>query len=478
GSFEKALEAAKKALSIQDNVLSPNHPFKASTYNSLSIIYHNMGAYEAAIQAQQKALAIQEKNFEANNAHIGTSHYNIAVSLLKLERYEQALESALKAQESLNAQNNQDHPNYALLHNTLSLIHLNLGNFQQALDAAQTFTKIQEQRLEPNHPELAIAYVNLSEIYLNLGNNEMTLTERQKALVIQENDSTTTAFDLLNSYIHIYRFSEEKGDHRTAVDMLQKSIALAEGPYKTEDPATIPNMYLFLAQSLIELEQYEDAKGHLLRAASMYGELGDKYAEYKSAAITLFTDTVLAASGQNADEDQYPTSVETYYEAAFDFFQQGQYRQSIEQFNLLLEVQPDHADAHVLLGRCYYELGEYQDAIRFYEQGYQLAPENKQLYHNNIGFAYAKLKDFENAKTHFEQLSQLNPTNPFTPRAWAVYYALQNNTKEALSYLEKAIELGYDDINWIKTEESLNSIREEIRYKDIVNQIEDTVGIN
>ena len=85
--------------------------------------------------------------------------------------------------------------------------------------------------------------------------------------------------------------------------------------------------------------------------------------------------------------------------------------------------------------------------------------------------AYAKSGDLNKAKAHFEQLEKLLPNHGLVQRNWALYYVLKGEANIALDHLAKAVELGYEDLNWITTDEALQALRKEQAYLDIVQQL-------
>jgi len=49
-----------------------------------------------------------------------------------------------------------------------------------------------------------------------------------------------------------------------------------------------------------------------------------------------------------------------------------------------------------------------------------------------------------------------------------MYYALQNDTNNALTNLQKAIDLGFDDLEWLKTDDSMDGLRNEKGFIEMI----------
>ena len=128
---------------------------------------------------------------------------------------------------------------------------------------------------------------------------------------------------------------------------------------------------------------------------------------------------------------------------------------------------------YISLSKIYEEIRDYDKAINIYHLLRKRYPDIlSSIYYNNIGIIYSKAGKYRKAKIAFSRFGSLFPNEGRTYRNWAMFYALQNNKNRAIANLFKAIDLGYKDLNWILTDESLNSIRGESQYKEIVRILE------
>ena len=160
-----------------------------------------------------------------------------------------------------------------------------------------------------------------------------------------------------------------------------------------------------------------------------------------------------------------------YKQRADDFRVKQDYNKAIQDYNIVLKSIND-GNAFNSRGLCHYYLKNYEQAISDYQNAFLYDSTLKQTsYLNNLGTAYVKKKDYLIAKENFDFFEKLDPKNGRVYRNWAMYYALQNNKPLALENLQKAISLGYKDLKWIETDDSLESIRGEKGYKDIIEQL-------
>lgn len=81
GDLEKALEFQLKDTKILEEVLEPNHPDSATSYNNLAVIYLDMKKYRKALPYAKKAVAILQHLFP--NGHPNLDLFKENLELIK-----------------------------------------------------------------------------------------------------------------------------------------------------------------------------------------------------------------------------------------------------------------------------------------------------------------------------------------------------------------------------------------------------------
>ncbi len=92
---------------------------------------------------------------------------------------------------------------------------------------------------------------------------------------------------------------------------------------------------------------------------------------------------------------------------------------------------------------------------------------------NNKNTAYIqqdKIKETKELPIKFEQM-EIDTTNYIACRNQAIIHAFQNQIEPALFHLQKAVDLGYDDLRFILEDESLESIRKEEKFLELVKEL-------
>ncbi|MBC7777475.1 MAG: tetratricopeptide repeat protein [Phycisphaerae bacterium] len=165
-----------------------------------------------------------------------------------------------------------------------------------------------------------------------------------------------------------------------------------------------------------------------------------------------------------------------YYNRADNYFENLAFDKAITDFDSILVYcrfgKLGTVNFYNRRGLCYYYLKNYEQAISDYQNAIKYdSTLSKKTYLNNIGICYVKKRDFRHAKETFKALEKVDTQNAYVFRNWAMYHALQNDNAKAIENLQKAVSLGYKDLKWIETDDSLESIRGEQGYKEIVEQL-------
>ena len=113
-----------------------------------------------------------------------------------------------------------------------------------------------------------------------------------------------------------------------------------------------------------------------------------------------------------------------------------------------VEIHPNYAAAHLLLGNALLYQGKHQEAIIEYETTLQLQPNNRDA-SSNLALAYRdygkylgeKKSDFSGAQNMLLKSYAMNPDDAETVRLLGVAYGVQNNHNKAVEYFEKLVKM-------------------------------------
>jgi len=85
-----------------------------------------------------------------------------------------------------------------------------------------------------------------------------------------------------------------------------------------------------------------------------------------------------------------PDDAEAYYNMGFAYYNLGNYQEAIKDYDKTIGLNPDFVKAYVKRGFTYYNLGNKQQAIKDYTNAIELKPDDARVYVNR-GVAYAQL---------------------------------------------------------------------------------------
>lgn len=374
--------------------------------------------------------------------HSGVPHKAIEFSLRALAIREKVLP--------------HDHPDLAEAYNNIALTYHFLGEYQKQLEFNLRALAIREKNLPANHPDLAVSYDNMSRSYSDLGDYQKQLDYSLKAIAINEKALKVDDPDLAQSYNNVATSYANLGDYENTLNFLQKSLAIYEKVFPPDHPE-LAVTYNNLAATYGNLYEPQKALEFALKAVVIQ----EKILPADHPDLAIFYGSVAYCYGDLFDQQK---------ELEFDLKMLA-----IQEKNLPVN-HPDLVISYNNVSVVYRDIGEYEKGIEYGLKsariGESLDPKSPILYrvYANLGITYIKNHNFFDAKACFEKSERLKPDERVY-RGWAMYYALQNDTPRALENLQKAVELGYKDLKWIETDESLESIRGELLYKELVEKL-------
>jgi len=176
----------RRAISIGEKTLGPEHPNLATALNNLASVYDDQGKYEEAELLLQRAITIGEKTLGPEHPGLAIRLNNLAELYRKQRKYEEAellLQRAIAIGEKPLG---LEHPNLAIALNNLSNLYQDQGKYEEAEPLLQRAFTITEKTLGSEHPSLAIRLNNLANLYQNQGKYTEAELMFQRAIAIFE----------------------------------------------------------------------------------------------------------------------------------------------------------------------------------------------------------------------------------------------------------------------------------------------------
>jgi tetratricopeptide (TPR) repeat protein len=110
----------------------------------------------------------------------------------------------------------------------------------------------------------------------------------------------------------------------------------------------------------------------------------------------------------------------------------------------------------------------YRKSIRMIDERLELNPDDARACQIGAGAA-SNIGDAPKALDYAQRALKINPDDPLLLYNIACMYAKLGNADEALDALEKAVDKGYGQKDWVAHDTDLDSLREMPRFQRIVD---------
>ncbi|SFN50456.1 Tetratricopeptide repeat-containing protein [Paenimyroides ummariense] len=210
-------------------------------------------------------------------------------------------------------------------------------------------------------------------------------------------------------------------------------------------------LYIKKASLLTALGKYEEAKTNLTKAIILnpdpaalffiYYRRGDL--NYK---LELFEESIADFSRSIELQPKYEWA---YLDRGMALADTGKMAEAETDFLKALELKPDWGDAFYCLGICYQDQAKPEKAMDYFKLAVK-DTDNQLLFkdkaYNNIGILYNHQKKYSESIPYFDKAIELNPNYSLAYINRAVAKHQFNDTEGVCSDLQRAIELGREDV--------------------------------
>jgi adenylate cyclase len=169
-----------------------------------------------------------------------------------------------------------------------------------------------------------------------------------------------------------------------------------------------------------------------------------------------------------------PMLFEAYYFYARVCFAKGDRQKAIRMYEKAIEVNPQDYQSPLLVAQIYDDLGEIENAkesrlrgIKAAEAKLQLNPDDtRALYMGANG--WVGLGEYDLGLEWAQQAIAIDPEEPMVLYNVACVQSMAKKYQEALDSLEKAVQSGLRQRNWLENDSNLDPIRKFPRYRKLL----------
>ena len=176
------------------------------------------------------------------------------------------------------------------------------------------------------------------------------------------------------------------------------------------------------------------AKGLIERGSSLIEN------EEYDLAITYFKFSEEIAIDKDIKETARIHLTDAYYNRGTAYAEKGDFDRAIEDFDKVLELNPEDAAAYFNRGTAHSALNQHEKAIENYNKAIELDP-NLAMAYNNRGLAYYSLNKHDEAMAEYNKAIELDQNLALAYNNRALGYYSLNKHDEAIAEYNKAIEL-------------------------------------
>jgi len=146
---------------------------------------------------------------------------------------------------------------------------------------------------------------------------------------------------------------------------------------------------------------------------------------------------------------------------------EGRLNEAIDRYYQALAITPTDAEIHNNLGNALLNLDNVSAARDHYDKAISLQPSFVPAL-LNIAKSHASVGEYETARLFFKRVIHLKPDALETYYFMAVTHARQNRSVESVEWLRQAVQKGFNNWEFLKTDRQLDNIRESSDYRKFI----------
>ncbi len=410
--------------------------------------------------------------------------YNEALNDYIMGNFKSALNKFQSLSEELSPNSNK----YLLVLKYIGQIYEATGDYEQAINY---YTKVVDRK-----PDFLIVQWRLAKLYAYLGKHK----EAMKHFEIASSKfpefyqaKTDEAFFYYNTmgwyskalklYLEVLKVNPKDYEANFVVgDILyengNKNAAVAYfSNYITYD--TRPQNGFWHYKAVKALYEYFVTKGDNKRA-KIYFDLMNKIDPHGIYARALGKGSCTVAEGNNVEVIEeaeeggggVTQQKNPYVAEAEKELKSGNIDKAKDIVEDYLKKKPDDPEALKLKAQIAEKEGKDQEAIKALKEAVKVNKKDIDAIYN-LGVQYFDDLDYDRAIEQFNIVLRERPKHIDANYNLACIYAIKGNNDLALEYLEKALQYGFDDIDYIMNDPDLETLRDDVRFKPLIDKYRD-----
>ncbi len=270
---------------------------------------------------------------------------------------------------------------------TVGIVYREIGRPATAVEYYEKAVELQ--------PDLPVPYMNLGAAYNDMGQFDRAIEFTTRAIVLDP--------DLATAHSNLGAMYRKTGQFDKAIEHLERASELQ--PRDADTQLNLGAVYNDAGQHANAIEAMKNAVALRPDDSVAYGNLGAVYS--KIGQFDSGIQYLKRAVELRPDYTQAHKNLGLVYRA------QGRYQKAIGHFEKALKLQRENVNAafYLDIGDTYGKLNEHDKAISYFQKAIQLNPIHANA-HLLLGMSYRALNRGDRSRVHFEKTMQLDPDHP------------------------------------------------------------------
>lgn len=307
-------------------------------------------------------------------------------------------------------------------------IHYYIGTIKEESSQREEALNFYQKAIQLK-PDFSEAYLKIGSIYERSGETEKAIESYKNALKVK-------AFS--EAYYNLGLLYEKTGKIEDAIDSYKKYIS-AKPDYAYRGYARLAILYG-------NSERFKEAMDSSLKVIEKFPDDIDANYTYSLSAEKL-GDIDKAVDGYLKLMKINQKRASEYYSYAVNALTKAEkYPKIIEISKEFIRNFPAISSGYLNLGTAYIKLEDFQNAIDALSKGSKIDPSNYSI-HYNLGIAYVKMGMMNEAMNCFKECLKLKPNDPYSLYNLGISAFQAGNLNEAREALSNYLKNRSDDVN-------------------------------
>lgn len=160
----------------------------------------------------------------------------------------------------------------------------------------------------------------------------------------------------------------------------------------------------------------------------------------KETVITPTGTSVITSSSTDMYTGSSSPEASKHYGMAVDYFDAGDYENAIKYYNKAIKKDPNFVEAYDNIAVLYRKSNNLEKAIEYNKKSIEIYPQGA-MAHQNLALIYSIQGNFEASLKEYQALAEINENDPESYFGMANIYMSQQKLDLALSNVNKAVEI-------------------------------------